>query len=70
MTDTVALKEEIKNSGISITHLASKMGCSRNRVYAIINGSDCTANEIVLISECLHLNKEKRDRIFFALIRE
>lgn len=70
VTDTIALKEVIKSSGVSITHIAEKMGCSRNRVYAIMNGSDCTAKEITLITECLHLSREKRDSIFFATISE
>ena len=70
MTDTIALKEAIKSSGVSITHIAEKMGCSRNRVYAIMNGSDITAMEITLITDCLHLTREKRDSIFFATISE
>lgn len=66
MTDRNALDTAIKDSGVTITFIAEKMGCSRNRVYAIIKGADCTASEIVLISSILHLTKEQRDSIFFA----
>lgn len=64
MTDGEALKKEINESGISITHIATKMRCSRNRIYAILNGSECTASEIVELSEILHFNDQKRNDIF------
>ncbi len=64
MTDGEALTREIKESGISITHIAAKMGCSRNRIYAILNGSECTASEIVKLSEILHFDDQKRNNIF------
>ena len=64
MTDGILLDKTIKDSGITLTFIAAKMGCSRNRLYAIIRGSDCTASEIVALSEILHLTKEMRDDIF------
>lgn len=64
MTDGKALDMEIRESGISITHIALKLGCSRNRIYAIIGGAECTASEIVGLSEILHFNEEKRNDIF------
>jgi plasmid maintenance system antidote protein VapI len=60
------LQKEIKNAGVSIVFLADRMKCSRNRIYAIINGSDCTATEIAMLSELLHLTREKRDYIFLS----
>ncbi len=66
MTNGQALRSEIDDAGISVTHIADKLNCSRNRVYSIINGSDCTASEIVGITQILHLDKEKRDHIFLA----
>ncbi len=66
MTDGKKLKEAIDGSGISISFLASKIGCSRNRIYSIINGSDCTATEICWFADLLHLSKKLRDDIFFA----
>lgn len=66
MTDGKALDEAIKESGITIVFIATKMGCSRNRIYSILNGSECTASEIVALSEILHLDKGSRDAIFLA----
>lgn len=66
MTDGQALKEEIKKSGIKMKHIAEVLDCSRNRVYSIINGADCTASEIVKITQVLHLDKAKRDQIFLS----
>ena len=64
MTDGKKLEEKIKESGVTITFIAERMGCSRNRVYAIIGGSECSASEIVILSEILHLSREERDDIF------
>lgn len=66
MTNGKALKADIESSGVSITFLAEKMGCSRNRIYAIINGADCTASEIEALSRLLHMTKERRDYIFLS----
>ena len=66
MTNGDALKAAIDESGVSITHIAKVLKCSRNRVYAIIKGADCTAFEIVSISEVLHLTKPQRDYIFLT----
>ena len=66
MTNKELLKEKIKSAGVTITFLAEKLGCTRNRVYSILEGSDCTAREIVVIAESLHLSKEERDSIFLS----
>lgn len=66
MTRGEELKAEIKAAGVSIVFLASKVGCSRNRIYAIIEGADCTATEIASISETLHFTRDKRDYIFLS----
>ena len=66
MTDGTALKEAIQESGLTITFIANKMGCSRNRIYAIISGADCTASEIAILTTLLHLTKEQRDKIFLT----
>ena len=57
MTDGKALEEVIDESGITISHIAFKMGCSRNRIYSILKGSEFVASEIVALSEILHLSK-------------
>ena len=66
MTDGVGLKTAIEESGVSITFLANRLGCSRNRIYAIIDGSECTASEISGLTKLLHLTKAKRDQIFLS----
>lgn len=66
MTDGIALNEAIKESGVTITFLANRMGCSRNRIYAILDGSECTASEISGLTKLLHLTKAKRDQIFLS----
>lgn len=64
MTDGKELEKVIKDSGVTITHIADKMGCSRNRVYSILGGSECAASEIVALAEILHMDREQRDAIF------
>ena len=64
MTNGEELKKAIKDAGVSIVFLAEKMGCSRNRIYAIIKGADCTAKEIAQLSMLLHLTRDERDYIF------
>lgn len=66
MTNTEALKNAIEESGVSITFIANSLNCSRNRVYSIIRGADCTASEIIGISQILHLTKSQRDVIFLS----
>lgn len=66
MTNGEELRKAIKNAGVTITFIAQKMECSRNRVYAIIEGSDCTASEIAKLTALLHLSKDERDYIFLS----
>lgn len=66
MTDTVKLNDVVKESGVTITFIAEKMGCSRNRVYSILNGSECSASEIVALAKLLHLTDKQRDDIFLS----
>lgn len=67
MTDGERLWKAIKESGISITFIANKMDCSRNRIYAILNGADCTASEILALAEILHLSVKDRNSIFLPV---
>lgn len=66
MTNSEALKTAIKEAGVSITFIANTLKCSRNRIYSIIKGADCTASEIVEISRILHLTTTQRDIIFLS----
>jgi transcriptional regulator with XRE-family HTH domain len=66
MTDTVELKRLIKESGITLTHIAEKLGCSRTRLYSILRGADATASEIYALTQILHLDPAQKDAVFFA----
>ncbi len=64
MTDGEKLMRKIEDSGISIAFIARKMGCSRNRIYAIVHGADCMASEISALANILHMSDPERDEIF------
>ena len=66
MTNGKMLREAINESGVSITFLAEKLECSRNRIYSIIKGADCTASEIAGLSKLLHMTRKQRDDIFLS----
>jgi plasmid maintenance system antidote protein VapI len=66
LTNVELLSKEVERSGVTITFLSSVMKCSRNRVYAILKGAECTASEIVKLSSALHLTEEVRDKIFLG----
>lgn len=66
MTKGKELRTFIKDCGVSISFLAEKMDCSRNRIYSILEGSDCTASEIEALSRLLHMTREQRDYIFLS----
>lgn len=70
MTNKEALKKAIDDSGVTITFIANKLGCTRNRVYSILGGADCTSSEIVTLTEILHLSMKSREAIFFTQQRE
>lgn len=66
MTDTTLLNELVNNSGVTKIWLANKIGCSRQRLYKILDGSEVTASEIQSISEALRFTSATRDKVFFA----
>lgn len=66
MTNTELLKQVIEESGVTITWLANKVGCSRPRIYKILDGGETTASEIQSISNALKLTDSTRNKIFFA----
>lgn len=60
------LKEAIKDSGITITMISSRIGISRESLYnKIERRTEFTVSEIVKLTEVLGLSTEKRDEIFF-----
>jgi len=66
MTNTTLLNEIIESNGVTKLWLSNKIGCSRPRLYKILNGGEVTASEIQAISDALRLTQSTRDKIFFA----
>lgn len=66
MTNKELLRDVYKNSGVTITFIAKRLDCSRKRVYSILNGAECSASEIVTLSDIFHLSKPQRDKIFLS----
>lgn len=65
MVNIELLREEIKDSGMTVVAIAKKAGIDRATFYNRLNGvGEFTASEIVGITNALHLNKADRDRIF------
>lgn len=60
------LNEAIKDSGISVTVLAEKMGISRASLYNKLKGdSSFDQGEIMSLKTILHLEDDKFIEIFF-----
>ena len=66
MTDVKLLKQAFDDSGVTITFLADRMGCTRNKIYSLLAGNECTASDIMKLTDLLHLSTSQRDAIFFA----
>lgn len=68
MTDTELLKEAIRDRGVSITYLASKLHLSRQSLYKKMNNiTYFTSYEIAFLCELLGIkNLKDKERIFFA----
>lgn len=65
LTDTVALKGAIKNSGMSVTYIANILGITRGALYKKLdNITEFKASEIVLLKKILNLSDKERDDIF------
>lgn len=64
MTNVLLLNEAIDESGLTKTFIAKRMGCSRPRLYKILEGAECTVTEMVTLSDILHLNNKQRRDIF------
>ncbi len=72
MTDIVALKKCIENSGMTMVFISNKTGMLRETLYNRLSDekSDFKASEIVKLSDVLGLSNKERDAIFFANERE
>jgi predicted transcriptional regulator len=64
MTDVKLLSEVIAESGMTKSFIAQKMGCSRPRLYAILNGGECTVSEMLSLSNILRLTNKQKNDIF------
>lgn len=64
MTDVKMLSEVVTESGMTKSFIARKMGCSRPRLYSILNGKECTVSEMMSLSKILRLSNEQINNIF------
>ena len=64
MTDVKMLSEVVAESGMTKSFIARKMGCSRPRLYAILNGGECTVSEMISLSNILRLTNKQKSDIF------
>lgn len=67
MVDIDRLKDEMTDSGMTMTAIAAKSGIVKATLYNRLKGvGDFTADEIVALSETLHFTPAERDEIFFS----
>lgn len=66
MTNGKLLLEVIEDSGITKVHIAQKAGISRERLYAIIKGSEVKISEFENLVRVLKLSNTLRRKIFLA----
>lgn len=65
MTDIRLLQLYIKESGMTVTALAKKLGLSREGLYLKLSGkTEFTASEIRAVQTALHLSGSQVDKIF------
>lgn len=65
MTDINALKDEIRESGLSMTMISKKSGIERTTLYNRLNGvGEFTSSEIVGLTDALKLSNAKCRQIF------
>lgn len=66
MTDTVALREAIKESGYKMVFVAKKIGLTyQGFLKKLNNESEFKANEIQGLCELLHISANRKEAIFF-----
>ncbi|SHK59950.1 hypothetical protein [Hespellia stercorisuis] len=68
MTDVVALRKCIEDSGMTMVFISNKTGMLRETLYNRLSDkkSDFKASEIIKLSDVLGLSNKERDAIFFA----
>lgn len=67
MTDRELLQDTITQSGLKKQYIAEQLGLSRQGLRLKLNGEhEFLETEMQKLCELLSLNKQQRDRIFFA----
>ena len=67
MGDMTMLRKKIKDSGITVTAVADRIGVTRETLYNRLNGdSEFKASEIACLTDMLRLKKDEQDAIFFS----
>ena len=67
MTDTEALKDLVKKSGLKYSHIASQLGITRFALQKKIeNKTEFKASEIVALAEILKMTAGERNNIFLS----
>lgn len=67
MTDVLALKKRIEDSGMTFTSVAEKSGILRETLYNRMKTGDFKLSEICALSSVLQLNRDERDDIFLRM---
>lgn len=67
MTNTKALKERIKDQGLTFVYVAKELNITREALYSKLCGrSEFKASEILTLRNLLRLSPEESDAIFFT----
>lgn len=67
MGDMTMLRKKIKDSGVTFTAVADKIGVTRETLYNRLDGkSEFKASEISCLTNMLRLKKAEQDAIFFS----
>ena len=67
MGDMTMLRRKIKDSGVTITAVADRIGVTRETLYNRLDGkSEFKASEISCLTNMLRLKKAEQDAIFFS----
>lgn len=67
MTDTEALRNAVKRSGLKYIKIANEMGISSYTLQKKVNNkTEFKASEIMMLSSMLCLDDRERNSIFFA----
>lgn len=67
MTDIVALKQKMSDSGMTVVAISNKSGILRETLYNKLKGrGEFNASEMLSLSNVLGLTNDERVAIFFA----